>query len=232
MMDDCILWVTGCWRVEILDNLIDQPLQYNIVFLVSFDVLRLYCKNVATIFMFEKFLSFWKFLLPFIVAFNCHCDVYGHPMKYWQNHTFWFAVLLYNCSYDNCLMKNQLGAQQVVTFDAVYLSEKLHSLHIINTSVSMIDPIYSKTFHFLHLCGTISRWRCHKELWLPHLHCPKMYIIQSVRHKTLLMSLAVSLGFYSRSHQECIWQPTIIKNRIISSRTRGFTYETWVTVSG
>lgn len=37
--------------------------------------------------------------------------------------------------------------------------------------------------------------------------------------------LTVCLGFYSRSHQECIWQPTIIKNRIISSRTRGFTYD-------
>ncbi len=72
MMDDCILWVTGCWRVEILDNIIDQPLQYNIVFLVSFDVLRLYCKNVATILMFERnfchFESFFYHLLLHLIA--------------------------------------------------------------------------------------------------------------------------------------------------------------------
>lgn len=67
----------------------------------------------------------------------------------------------------------------------------------------MINPIYSTKFNFLHLCGTISRWRCQKKLRLPHQHCPKMYIIQSVRHKTLLMShslpwlsLKVSPGMY------------------------------------
>lgn len=70
---------------------------------------------------------------------------------------------------------------------------------------------YSTKFHFLHLCGTISKWSCQKELWLPHQHCPKMYIIRSVWHKTLLMShslpwllLKVSPGMYltADNHKE------------------------------